>query len=114
MIISGKVYNVTSYIPFHPGGKNSIISSCGRDATSVFDPIHSASAHNMLASYYVGDLGSIIGGGTGSSSGSGQSQSSAQSSNSGGSGISSSAGTNSSVALPPPPPRRDESEEDDD
>lgn len=59
MIVSGKVYNVTSYIPSHPGGTGSIISYCGKDATSAFSG-HSQNAANILGSYYVGDFGSNI------------------------------------------------------
>ncbi len=56
-IISGKVYDVTSYIPYHPGGQGSIVSYCGRDATAAFGGIgHSSNAQAMLQGYYIGDL----------------------------------------------------------
>lgn len=55
MSISGKVYNVTSFIPNHPGG-NSIISLCGKDATLMFNAIHDQSAFAVLPSLFVGDL----------------------------------------------------------
>ncbi|MDO8592676.1 MAG: cytochrome b5 domain-containing protein [bacterium] len=57
-IVSGKVYNLTSYIPFHPGGPGAIIGLCGHDGTAAFSGIHSGSgsANSMLASLYVGDL----------------------------------------------------------
>lgn len=35
-IIDNKVYNITSYIPRHPGGEN-ILSACGTDGTAFFD-----------------------------------------------------------------------------
>jgi len=59
MIVSGKVYNVTSYAGSHPGGVGTIYSYCGKDGTSVFYGLpHSQNAANILASYYIGDLGS--------------------------------------------------------
>ncbi|KKR03143.1 MAG: L-mandelate dehydrogenase [Microgenomates group bacterium GW2011_GWB1_40_9] len=36
VIVSGSVYNVTSYIPNHKGGPDKIISVCGQDATTLF------------------------------------------------------------------------------
>jgi cytochrome b involved in lipid metabolism len=60
LIISGKVYNVTQYVPFHPGGTANIVNNCGTDATTLFTTsaghIHSSSAHTLLAGYYVGDI----------------------------------------------------------
>jgi cytochrome b involved in lipid metabolism len=35
-IINGKVYDITSYIPRHPGGGN-ILSACGTDGTAFFN-----------------------------------------------------------------------------
>ena len=55
LIISGKVYDVTNFIPIHPGG-NAIVAYCGQDATAVFDPIHNQTAFNLLPTYYIGDL----------------------------------------------------------
>lgn len=56
MIINGKVYNVTAYIPQHPGG-SAIVAFCGQDATQAFGGV---SAHQfattVLPSYYIGDL----------------------------------------------------------
>lgn len=54
MIISGKVYNVASYIPIHPGGVVAISAYCGKDATAVF--ASHPSVGGLLANYYVGDL----------------------------------------------------------
>lgn len=61
VIISGKVYNVTSYIPHHPGGPNQIISRCGTDATQAFAGVgHSSQAQQALASFYLGTLGQPV------------------------------------------------------
>ena len=42
-VIDGKVYDLTSYIPIHPGGQGSIISLCGTDGTAAFTGKHSGS-----------------------------------------------------------------------
>lgn len=63
LLISGKIYDVTSYINGHPGGRAEILNSCGTDATEAFDTKggqgrpHSTRANSMLADYYIGDLG---------------------------------------------------------
>src|SRR3989338_3018213 len=61
MVISGKIYNVTTYISLHPGGAGSISNGCGKDSSSLFagtlgGHIHSALARSLLIPYYVGDL----------------------------------------------------------
>jgi len=35
MVINGKVYDVTRYIPFHPGG-NKILMGVGKDGTELY------------------------------------------------------------------------------
>ncbi|MBR9703327.1 cytochrome b5 domain-containing protein [Candidatus Woesearchaeota archaeon] len=63
-IIEDKVYDITSYVPFHPGGKAEITRICGGDGTALFTTSagrkHSDNAHDILTGYYVGDLGSAI------------------------------------------------------
>ncbi len=65
LLIDGKIYDVTEYIPFHPGGQNDIINECGTDATVAFNTqggegSHSQGAHNKLSEYLLGDLDSTI------------------------------------------------------
>ena len=36
MAINGKVYNVTAYLPFHPGGEKEMMRGVGRDGTKLF------------------------------------------------------------------------------
>lgn len=58
MIIDGKVYNVTSYIPRHPGGAGAIRPYCGKDGTAAFKGLpHSVKAEQLLAAYFIGTLG---------------------------------------------------------
>ena len=40
VIIHGKAYDVTEFLPEHPGGPKIILKYAGRDATEEFDPIH--------------------------------------------------------------------------
>ena len=35
-----QVYDVTSFLPDHPGGKKAILTFAGRDATEEFDMLH--------------------------------------------------------------------------
>ena len=34
--INGKVYNITAYLPFHPGGVSELMRAAGRDGTKLF------------------------------------------------------------------------------
>ena len=64
IIISNKVYNVSSYLRSHPGGAGAITPYCGKEATRAFETKdlggsganHSSRAYNPLDSIYVGDL----------------------------------------------------------
>ncbi|KAM5360612.1 hypothetical protein ACJZ2D_013635 [Fusarium nematophilum] len=40
VILYGKVYNVTEFLPSHPGGKKIILKLAGKDATDEYDPVH--------------------------------------------------------------------------
>ena len=65
VIISGKVYDLTSYIGIHPAGPGEIIPYCGKDGTIAFatknsgDP-HSSYATSLLNSYFIGDFGAAV------------------------------------------------------
>eukprot|EP00906_Rhabdomonas_costata_P037645 RCo053069 len=56
IIVSGKVYDVTSYLSEHPGGSQILLSNAGKDATTMFEGIHSPSAKEKIAEFYVADL----------------------------------------------------------
>jgi hypothetical protein len=65
IIVSNKVYDVSSYLKSHPGGTGTITPYCGKDATHAFQTKdlggsgadHSNRAYSHLDSIYVGDLG---------------------------------------------------------
>ncbi|KAL6302198.1 FMN-dependent dehydrogenase-domain-containing protein [Sparassis latifolia] len=40
VIINNKVYDVTEFLPAHPGGSKIILKYAGRDATAAYEPIH--------------------------------------------------------------------------
>ena len=40
VIIHGRAYDVTEFLPEHPGGPKIILKYAGKDATEEFDPIH--------------------------------------------------------------------------
>lgn len=73
LLISGKVYNITSFFGSHPGGNSVMAATCGTDATNAYmtkDPNatsatggngHSSNAKSLLAKYYIGDLNQSIG-----------------------------------------------------
>ncbi|KAK9481400.1 FMN-dependent dehydrogenase-domain-containing protein [Lipomyces japonicus] len=40
VIVHGKAYDVTDFLPEHPGGQKIILKYAGKDASKEFDPIH--------------------------------------------------------------------------
>lgn len=65
-IIDNKVYDITSYIPRHPGGNN-ILSACGTDGTAFFNGQQAgqnggienhrgSKAESQLAQLFIGEL----------------------------------------------------------
>ncbi|KAH6847055.1 hypothetical protein B0I37DRAFT_287978, partial [Chaetomium sp. MPI-CAGE-AT-0009] len=39
-VLGGRVYNMTPYLPFHPGGEPELLRAAGRDGTRLFGEIH--------------------------------------------------------------------------
>ncbi|XP_060588144.1 cytochrome b5 reductase 4-like isoform X2 [Ruditapes philippinarum] len=55
--LRGKVYNVTSYLDFHPGGIDELMRGAGKDATALFDEVHKwVNAESMLEKCLIGKL----------------------------------------------------------
>lgn len=53
---TNKVYNVTAYIPGHPGG-NTMVPYCGKDGTQAFNGVpHSSNAVALETPYFIGGL----------------------------------------------------------
>jgi len=52
-----KVYNITPYLPFHPGGEAELMKCAGRDGTKLFMEVHPwVNWENMLNACLVGVL----------------------------------------------------------
>ncbi|XP_010252345.1 PREDICTED: cytochrome b5 [Nelumbo nucifera] len=59
LIISGKVYDVTSFMDDHPGGDEVLLAATGKDATNDFEDVgHSDSAREIMEKYYIGEIDS--------------------------------------------------------
>ncbi|KAI1214439.1 FMN-dependent dehydrogenase-domain-containing protein [Annulohypoxylon truncatum] len=40
MVLHGKVYDITSFVPKHPGGRSILLKNAGQDASRAFDSVH--------------------------------------------------------------------------
>lgn len=40
MVLHGEVYNITAYLPFHPGGRDELLRAAGTDGTALFTKEH--------------------------------------------------------------------------
>ncbi|XP_031623674.1 cytochrome b5 reductase 4 isoform X2 [Contarinia nasturtii] len=57
LAIRGKVYNVTKYMDFHPGGVDELMKGAGKDATKLFDDVHAwVNYEQLLCKCFVGPL----------------------------------------------------------
>lgn len=57
-IIDDKVYDLTRWIPQHPGGEGAILSLCGHDGSAAFHGQHGYAARQeqILATFFIGTL----------------------------------------------------------
>jgi cytochrome b involved in lipid metabolism len=65
LLISGKIYDVTTFLNQHPGNASTILPTCGTDATQAYATrggtgTHSSSANADLTMYYIGDLNQTV------------------------------------------------------
>ncbi|KAJ8511775.1 hypothetical protein OPV22_002210 [Ensete ventricosum] len=59
VIVSGKVYDVSSYMAEHPGGRDVLLSATGKDATVEFENVgHSSSGRELMGKYCIGKIDS--------------------------------------------------------
>ena len=56
-----QVFDVTDFADVHPGGRKMLTSYAGKDATAVFEQLHSQAVFESVASkYYIGTVGELI------------------------------------------------------
>jgi hypothetical protein len=58
IIVSGNVYDVTSFLDAHPGGSSIILKYAGKDATEAYEPIHPPTAldDHLSTEYHLGPV----------------------------------------------------------
>lgn len=61
MVIKGKVYDLTAYVPKHPAPEAALVKYCGKNADTGWETkdkkrAHSRAASKLLARYEIGDL----------------------------------------------------------
>ncbi|CAD7968528.1 unnamed protein product [Amoebophrya sp. A120] len=57
MVLGGHVYDVTSYMAYHPGGKGELLRGIGKDATDIYNQAHSWVAYDtILKSEFLGKV----------------------------------------------------------
>uniref|UniRef100_A0A7S1T8A7 Cytochrome b5 heme-binding domain-containing protein n=1 Tax=Compsopogon caeruleus TaxID=31354 RepID=A0A7S1T8A7_9RHOD len=56
--VDGKVYDVTDYIDSHPGGREMLLLSVGRDATDLFRSYHpfTDKPRRIMEKFYIGEM----------------------------------------------------------
>jgi cytochrome b involved in lipid metabolism len=57
-VVGTNVYNLTAWIPKHPGGKGVVISMCGKNGTSLYNSKHGSDpvSKATLARYKIGTV----------------------------------------------------------
>ena len=56
-VLSGRVYNMTPYMPYHPGGAAILMQAAGKDGTALFRRYHPwVNGHALLEACLLGSL----------------------------------------------------------
>ena len=54
-VYNGKVYNLTPYMPYHPGGPTILMEGAGKDSTRLFNKYHAwVNCESIIGKCYVG------------------------------------------------------------
>ena len=54
--VDGKVYDLSKWLPEHPGGGFLVLVMCGVDGAAAFRDQHKSDQDNALSTYYIGDI----------------------------------------------------------
>ena len=54
--VDGKVYDLSKWLPEHPGGSALVLVMCGVDGAAAFRDHHKSDQDNALSTYYIGNL----------------------------------------------------------
>ncbi|KAE9386107.1 fatty acid/sphingolipid desaturase [Gymnopus androsaceus JB14] len=54
--VDGVIYDLTAFIPQHPGGQDFILFAAGKDVTKIFECYHGHRQHQILQKYKIGVL----------------------------------------------------------
>uniref|UniRef100_A0A5S6QZ86 Cytochrome b5 heme-binding domain-containing protein n=1 Tax=Trichuris muris TaxID=70415 RepID=A0A5S6QZ86_TRIMR len=54
ILLDGRVYNVTHYLPFHPGGRDALLSAIGQDGAPAYQYHPWVNCHSVLERCLVG------------------------------------------------------------
>lgn len=59
--VRGRVYNITRYLEYHPGGMPELMRGAGKDATKLFDEFHAwVNIDQLLAKCFIGPLKTTV------------------------------------------------------
>lgn len=56
LAVRGKVYDVTAWVPKHPGGYDTLVLNGGKDATQLFEAYHPLRVFSVLDKYCIGHI----------------------------------------------------------
>lgn len=56
LAIRGKVYDVSTYVESHPGGREQLLLGAGRDCTHVFESYHKPETFKFIEKFCIGEL----------------------------------------------------------
>lgn len=60
-VLHGKVYDITAYMAYHPGGKRELMKGAGKDCTALFNKFHAYVEYELILSKC--EIGMLVEGG---------------------------------------------------
>lgn len=56
IVIDGHIFDVTSYLSDHPGGRDVLLKVAGEDATEAFNEVNHVDGIRMMEKYCIGKV----------------------------------------------------------